>query len=202
MKTNDIKVIRSALKESLGLSWPLFLAKCGIYSNTVFKNTHWASTPGEESKFVKRMAIAPAIYLKLSERLGKEKAYEVMEQMFVAVSVEDLQSFLDTSGSYGKTAMERLLAFNEAYDTKGATRFMEKDVLRQDENTCHFIVKRCVVWDFMQEAGVPELTKPFCESDHVFFSKAFPEFEFSRGASRENTLAYGRSQCECLFEKK
>ena len=86
-----------------------------FYNNTVFKNTHWASTPGEESKFVKRMAIAPAIYLKLSERLGKEKAYEVMEQMFVAVSVEDLQSFLDTSGSYGKTAMERLLAFNEAY---------------------------------------------------------------------------------------
>jgi hypothetical protein len=202
MKTSELKHIRSAVKGSLGPSWPVFLASSGLHSNTVFKNTHWASTHGEEAKFVKRMAIAPAVYLKLSKRLGKEKAYEVMEQILVPISVDDTQSFVDKGGSSGKTAMERLLAWNEAYDTEGATRFMEKEVLQQDDSTLHFVFKRCVVWDFMQEAGTPELTRLFCESDHVFFPKAFPEFEFTRGDSRENTLAYGNSQCEYLFKKK
>lgn len=200
MNTNDIKLIRAAFKESLGPSWPLWLARSGLYSSTVFKNTHWASTPGEESKFVKRMAIAPAAYLKLSERFGKEKAYTVMERALVPVSVDDMQGFVGSSA--GMTAMERLLAFLEAYNTKGATQFNDKEVLQQDDSTCHFVVKRCVVWDFMQEAGTPGLTRIFCESDHVFFPKAFPEFEFTRGESRENTLAYGNSQCECLFKKK
>jgi hypothetical protein len=58
------------------------------------------------------------------------------------------------------------------------------------------------VWDFMQEAGTPELTRIFCASDHEFSPKAFPEFEFSRGDSPENTLAYGKTRCEYLFKKK
>jgi hypothetical protein len=200
MKTSDLKVTLSAVRGSLGPSWPLLLVRSGIYSNKVFKNTHWASTPGEEAKFVKRMAIAPATYLKLGEKLGKEKAYEVMEQILVTVGVDDMQGFVDNSP--GMTAMERLLAFNEAYEAGGATQFMEKEVLQQDDSTCHFVITRCVAWDFMQEAGTPELTRLLCESDHVFFPKAFPEFEFTRGDSRENTLAYGNSQCEYLFNKK
>jgi L-2-amino-thiazoline-4-carboxylic acid hydrolase len=200
MKTSDLKTTLSAVRGSLGPSWPLFLVSSAIYSNTVFKNTHWASTPGEEAKFVKRMALAPATYLKLSEKLGKEEAYEVMEQILVPVGVDDMQSFVGSVP--GMTAMERLLAFNEAYDSEGATQFMEKEVLRQDDSTCHFVIKRCVAWEFLQEAGTPELTRLFCESDHVFFPNAFPEFEFTRGDSRDNTLAYGNNQCEYLFKKK
>jgi hypothetical protein len=128
IKISEIKHIRSAVKDELGPSWLLFLARSGIYSNTVFKKTHWASTPGEESKFVKRLAFAPAAYLKLSERVGKEKAYKMMEQALLPYSVDDLQAFVDPD-SAERTAMERLLDFNNAYDSKGATRFMEKEVL-------------------------------------------------------------------------
>lgn len=202
VKISEIKHIRSAVKDDLGPSWPLFLVRSGMYSNTVFKKSHWASTAGEESKFVKRLAFAPAAYLKLSERIGKEKAYKIMEQILLASSVDDLQAFVDPDSSADKTAMERLLAWNDAYDTEGANRFMEKEVLQQDDSTYHYVHKRCVVWDFMQEAGTPELTRIFCESDHEFFPKVFPELEFTRGDSRENTLAYGNNQCEYLFKKK
>jgi L-2-amino-thiazoline-4-carboxylic acid hydrolase len=202
IKISEIKHIRSALKDELGPSWPLFLAKCGLYSNTVFKKTRWASKRDEESKFAKRLSFAPAIYLKLCERFDKEKAYKLAEQMLLPTSVDDLADFVDPAGSTGKTAMERLMDFWNAYDTKGANRFMEKEVLQQDDSTYHYVMKRCVVCDFMQEAGTPELTRIFCDSDLEFLPRAFPELEFTRGDSPENTLGYGKDRCEYLFKKK
>jgi hypothetical protein len=202
IKISEIKHIRSAVKDELGLSWPLFLAKSGIYSSSVFKKTHWASTRDEESKFAKRLAFAPAIYLKLVERFGKEKAYQIAEQTLMPTSVDDLAAFLDTDSSADKTAMERLLAFWKAYDEKGANRFMEKEVLQQDDSTYQYVIKRCVVCDFMQEVGTPELTRIFCGSDFEFLPKAFPEFEFTRGDSPENTLGFGKDRCEFVFKKK
>lgn len=202
IKISEIKHIRSAVKDELGPSWPIFLAKCGLYSNTVFKKTHWASTKDEESKFAKRLSFAPAIYIKLCERFDKEKAYELARQMLLPTSVDDLADFVDPSSAAGKTPMERLLDFDEAYDTKGANRFMEKDVLEQDDNTYHYVMKRCIVSDFMEEAGTPELTRIFCDSDFEFLPKTFPELEFSRGDSPENTLGYGKDRCEFLFKKK
>ncbi|EHP85466.1 L-2-amino-thiazoline-4-carboxylic acid hydrolase [Methanotorris formicicus] len=65
----------------------------------------------------------------------------------------------------------------------------------------HFIIKECIFHDFFTGVGIPELTKLFCEIDKVFFSKAFPEFEFHRNGSWENTIAYGKDFCE-LMQKK
>jgi len=98
--------------------------------------------------------------------------------------------------------MERLMAFNNLMDQKGAPRFNKREYVKQDENICHFLITRCVFNDFFAETGTSELTKLFCEVDHRFFPEAFPDFRFHRGDSWENTIAYGKDHCEFVFEKK
>ena len=98
--------------------------------------------------------------------------------------------------------MEKLTVFNNIMSKKGIAKFNKLEYIRQDEDICHFIIRRCVFHDFFTEVGVPELTKLFCEVDKVFFSKAFPEFEFHRNGSWENTIAHGKDYCDFVFEKK
>lgn len=53
-----------------------------------------------------------------------------------------------------------------------------------------------------QETGTPELARLLCESDNEFWPQRCPDFEFHRGDSWENTIAYGREQCDFIFEQK
>lgn len=82
-----------------------------------------------------------------------------------------------------KAPMEKLMEFNNLMDKKGAPRFNKRKYIKQDENTCYFIIERCIFHEFFKEAGTPELTKLFCEIDKEFFPKAFPEVEFHRNSS-------------------
>jgi hypothetical protein len=101
-----------------------------------------------------------------------------------------------------KEPMEQLMAFNDLMDRKGAPRFNKREYVKQDDDTCYFVIKRCVFKDFFTEAGTPDLAKIFCEVDREFFPKAFSDLKFHRGSSWENTIAYGREHCEFMFERK
>jgi hypothetical protein len=94
------------------------------------------------------------------------------------------------------------MAFNNLMDKKGAPQFNKREYVKQNNNICHFIITRCVFYDFFTEAGTPELTRLFCEVDREFFPGAFPDFRFYRDGSWENTIAYGKNQCEFVFERK
>jgi hypothetical protein len=47
---------------------------------------------------------------------------------------------------------------------------------------------------------MPELTRLFCEVDDEFFSTAYPDLKFHRGQDEKNTIAYGKQQCNFIFE--
>lgn len=95
-----------------------------------------------------------------------------------------------------------MMAFHDLMDEKGAPRFNTRIYKDKTESCCHFVITRCVLKDFFAEVGAPELTKFFCEVDRRFFTEAFPDFNFHRGDSWENTIAYGKPECEFIFDKK
>jgi len=83
-----------------------------------------------------------------------------------------------------------------------ADRFNVREYLIVDETTCHYILKRCVAHDFFSEAGTPDLTRFFCQGDELLFTEAFPDLEFTRGDSWENTIAYRKDHCEYMLKLK
>ena len=202
MKLKEIQIIKSILSTRIGWSWPVVLLKALVRKNAVFNKTRWSKDRGSESEFVKRISVAPALYQELGERIGRDAAFEVVEELLVSIGCAEQWDHLNSMDPAGGSQMERLMAFNELMDQKGAPRFNRREYAERDENTCHFLITRCVFNDFFTEAGTPELTKLFCEVDRKFFPEAFPDFRFHRGDSWKNTIAYGKDRCEFVFEKK
>jgi hypothetical protein len=202
MKLKETQIITSILRTRIGWSWPAVMLKAGARKKVIFSKTRWSSIPGYESEFVKRISLAPALYVDLEKSVGREGAFEVMEDLLVSVGCNDQLEHLSVLDAVGGTAMARLMAFNKRMDQKGTPRFNKREYVKQNERICHFVITRCIFHDFFTEAGTPELTKAFCEVDRRFFPEAFPDFRFHRGDSWENTIAYGKDHCEFIFEKR
>ena len=201
MKHSESKIVRSVLRNEVGLSWIPLLVKSFTRKRAVFNNSHWANLEGAESEFTKRLSFASALYLELRNKLHKEKAFEIMRKILLPVGCNEQWKHLRTMENR-ENPMENLMGFNDLMDKAGTPRFNTREYLKQNDSVCHFVITRCIFHDFFSEAGRPELTKLFCEIDRVFFPKAFPDFEFHRGNSWENTIAYGKDRCEFIFQRK
>jgi hypothetical protein len=202
MKYKEIRIINSVLSAGMGGSWPVLLLKALAGKKAVFRGTRWSKMRGPESEFVKRISVAPAIYGALGDKMGRDEAFKVIEDLLISIGCQEQWDHLDAMDLVGTSPMERLMAFNERMDQKGAPRFNRREYVKQDDDVCHFLITRCVFNDFFTEAGTPELTRVFCEVDRRFFPDAFPDFRFHRGDSWENTIAYGKDHCEFVFEKR
>lgn len=196
------KIIESVLSEEIGSSWTSFLDKCLIRSTVVFKDTHWAKEKRAESELAKRLSFGTATYLNLVEKLGKEKAFEIMRKILIPISISEQQQKLATLDLSDRRGMDRLMAFRESERKDGVGRFNQETFIKQSSDILHYQVTDCFYACFFQEAGTPELTKLLCESDREFYPKAFPDLEFHRGSSWENTIGCGKDHCEFIFEKK
>lgn len=199
-----LRPIGSVLNREVGWTWPALLLASLWRSRAVFRKTHWSSpsAPAAEARYVRRLALFPALYLELVDRLGEGPALEkygrIASTFGVALERQALASFKLSH----LAGMERFMAFRARMDKSDADRFNVKEYLTADDTTCHYVLRRCVAHDFLSEAGTPELTRFFCRADELFFCQAFPDLAFSRGGSWENTIAYGKDRCEYVLTTK
>lgn len=201
MKIRELKTVRDVLSDAIGWTWPFLVLKCMARRMAIFASTQWAGEKSGESDFVKRFSLASAIYLELVDRMGKQEAFDAMRRILVPVGCNEQWTHMRSLGNLAETPMGRLMAFHNLMDRKGAPQFNKREYVERSENVCHFAITRCVFHDFFTQAGTPELTKLFCEVDREFFPAAFPDLNFHRGNSWENTIAYGRESCTFIFEQ-
>lgn len=202
MRIREFKIMKAVLSEEIGWSWPLFLIKCLVRKRAVFNNTHWASEKDSESDLAKRISISVSIYLNLSDKVGGEKAFEIIRRILVPIGTNEQLENLKSWNISHKKGMDKLLAFYEFMGKGGVGKFVQRMIIEKNHSNLSYEVRDCFFSRFYKEAGTPELTQLFCEVDREFFPKAFPDFEFHRGSSWENTLAYGKDHCKFIFEKK
>jgi len=182
----------------------MFLVGSAIKGNAIFRKTHWANpaVPKEEARYPKNLSLAAGIYLGLRHKLGQARALAAMHRMLVPIGEENSRKFFDTLDLSNLTGIQRFVEFKQKMGEAPEHRYTQREYVRVDDTTCHYIITRCLVHDFFSEAGTPELTQSFCDTDQAFFPSAFPDLEFSRGDSWENTMAYGKDHCEYLATKK
>lgn len=199
------------LKELANISNTIIIARKGKTIDNLIKNslqtskkillaTRWNRYSGEETDFVKLLALFSAIYNELQKNFTQKEAYELTKEILLKVAIKTQFSFINKIEP--QSGMDRIMAFNNIMDQNGVPRFHEREYLIQNNDTCHFIIKRCLFNEFFTAAGTPELTSIFCESDQIIFKKAFPDFEFNRGDSWNNTIAGGKKSCTFIFSKK
>ena len=81
MKLSEIETIICVLDKHLRLSWLPLLIKCQIKKEKTFRQTNWAMETSIESIFAKRLSLSTAIFLELSKRFDKDKAFEIMREI-------------------------------------------------------------------------------------------------------------------------
>ena len=198
---STIATIRGVLRSQLGRRWPLFLLGCAVRGRALIASTRWATAAVSraEARYASRLALASAVYLSLSTRIGQPRAYNLMRQLLLAIGCMAPRRVLTSMNDPPTSAMDRLMAFQRRMQQSDAGRFNTRVYRTVDATTCHYTITRCIVSEVFTAAGTPELTRLICEVDRVFFAQAFREFAFSRGDSWENTIAYGRQCCEFIL---
>lgn len=200
---NDKKnfIVKKVLKKELGWAWFFFLFRCLLLSKSLFKNSRWGKLKNAESNFIKPYAVVAMLCIKLKKKLGMEKAINAMRNIIVPLGCNQQNALMNSINITDDEPMKRLMAFNNLMDIKSATQFNDRLYIKKTNNICHFKIRRCIYKDFFDAVNTPELTQLFCEVDKEFFIPAFPKFKVHRGSSWENTLAYGKKECDFIFEK-
>jgi hypothetical protein len=200
MKAGELRRVQRVLGDAMGWRWPFLVLKCLARRRAILGSTQWARANSGEAAFVKRFSLASALYLEIADRMGEQQAFDAMRRILVPIGCDEQWTHMKSLRSTAGTPMGRLMAFHDLMDEKGAPRFNKREYVERSDHVCHFAITRCVFHDFFTQAGTPELTKLFCEVDREFFPAAFPEMEFHRGDSWENTIAYGKESCTFIFE--
>ena len=201
MKIGELKTVGNVLSDVVGWTWPFLVLKSLVRRRAIFASTQWAGERSREADFVKRFSLTSAIYLELIDRTGKQEAFDAMRRILVPIGCSEQWTHMRSLGNAAESPMSRLMAFHSLMDRKGAPQFNVREYVERNDNVCHFKIKRCVFHDFFTQVGTPELTKLFCDVDREFFTPAFPDLNFHRGDSWENTIAYGREFCTFIFEQ-
>ena len=204
MKIQDALVVRAVLRKDLGAQWPIVLLKAVGKSRALFRRTDWATSGGAEASFVRRLALPAAIYSLILDipRFGKEDALRIAGGLILEAGCREQWDHLESIETPERGGMARLMAFHDLMDDRGAPQFNTRIYREKTASRCHFVITRCVFVDFLSTVNAPELARFFCKVDRRFFPDAFPDFEFHRGDTWENTIAYGKPECEFVFEKK
>ncbi len=150
--------------------------------------------------FIKTVALQGWLYIRLKERLGQEKAYEIMRAVVLPIALAVQQGNF-RSVEAGRT-FENLIKYQQRTNREGPTRWNRMEIEEQSGKRYAFRVKNCMFHEFFSSIGAPELTKFMCATDNAIFSSYLPEEVVFHRNGRHNRIADGASQCRFVLEHK
>jgi hypothetical protein len=181
----------------------LILAGAIFRTNHVFNNTTWGKQNTAEAKYVKSIALFPAIYLQLKEKLDTPNALTVMNEIVIAISSDVDHATIKKHGLMKITdPFARWQKYRKELSAEGFGLFNKITDVEATQELMHYIVHRCIFHEFLTQAGAAEITHFICDYDRMAHEKLFPEYEFSRNGSWENTLGHGRDCCHYVWQVK
>ena len=154
---------------------------------------------GLEKDFVDVTALQTWMYLKLKERVGKEKAYEIIRAVVIPVGLA-VQEGTMRSVEAPRT-FENFIAFHDRMSREGITRWSRKEVLEHSENRYEWQILNCGFHEFFSNIGVPELTRLMCEIDNAIYNTYLTdEMTFHRGGVGKR-IVDGAKTCRFILER-
>jgi L-2-amino-thiazoline-4-carboxylic acid hydrolase len=202
VKDSDIGTTVRMLRRHAGRRWPVILLCSLVSARSLVRGTRWAAEGTAEARFVRRMALAPAIYLELKERLGADKALAAVRESITAIGLREVTGTLRSLPVVPPDPMDHLQAFYRVANQEPPNVFMARTTTRQTADCFRFRITRCLFHEFFTAVGTPELTQLFCAIDEEFFPRAFPQLAFHRDLTLNNTIGRGNAACQFAFDRK
>ena len=172
----------------------LFLWRCLRTVGRLKRRIH----PRFPSELVDLAALPIWVYLRLRERIGQRRAFEIMRIALLTGGVAKWNLQFET--------VERPRTFANLFDQElrvnqtGLTRWNTLEVVERTEHRFELKVTRCLYHELAASLGVPELTALVCQIDNAAFSSYLPdEVRFDRGGWGHR-IADGAQSCRIILE--
>lgn len=161
----------------------------------VFKKTIDSRFPRE---LVDLAALPTWIYLKLREKLGQHKAFEIMRVVLLAggTAAQNLQF-----NTVNKERNFRNFADLEIENNRtGLVRWNDMKVMERTSSRFEIKITRCMFHEFAVHVGAPEMTPMVCQIDNAMFNSYLPEeMTFDRGGVGRR-ISDGHHECNFIWE--
>jgi predicted ArsR family transcriptional regulator len=155
--------------------------------------------PDLPKDFVETAALQAWMYMRLKERVGQEKAYEIMRAIVIPMGLALQQG--NFRAVEAPRSFENLIAYQQRTHQEGPTRWNKMEILQQNENRYELRVHYCLFYDFHNQLGVPELTKFMCAVDNAIFNSYLPEEVTFHRNGLGNRIVDGAPACHFVIER-
>jgi len=149
-------------------------------------------------EFVRTAALQTWLYIRLKERMGREKAYDIVRALVIPVGLSVQQGNFRTVEA--PRTFENLIHFQQQTNREGPTRWNELEIIEQNDERYVFRVKNCLFHEFFTQMGVPELTAVICSVDNAIFNTYLPEEITFHRDGVGNRIADGAPECRFVCE--
>jgi len=192
------KVTSPLLLHLIGRELPmprLFLWRCKLTVGRLKKRID----PRFPAELVDLVALPIWVYLHLKERLGPEKAFEIMR---VAILTGGLAKWnLQFHTVAVPRTFENLCAQEKRMNETGITRWNTLEVVEQTDRRFELKVTRCLYHELACSLGVPELTPVMCGIDNAANNSYLADrVVFHRGGPGHR-ISDGAKECRFVWER-
>jgi hypothetical protein len=170
----------------------VFMARC-LLTLARFKKTIDPRFPAE---LVDLAALPIWVYLNLSRRIGREKAFEIMRVAILTGGVA--QWSLAYATTTRPRTWENLCDLELEVNKTGPTRWNTLEVVARTDRRFQVKITRCLYHELTTSLGVPELTKVVCQIDNAAFNSYLPDEVLFNRRGPGHRIADGAP--ECSFE--
>jgi L-2-amino-thiazoline-4-carboxylic acid hydrolase-like protein len=150
--------------------------------------------------FIDTTSFIAWIYIRLIEKIGKEKSFEIIRSAVLtsglAVQQANFRNVEDTRN------FKNLIKYQQRANKEGSTKLNTMEIIEQTETKYEFHVTRCVFYELFLYLQVPELTSIMCSIDNAIFNTYLPEKLIFHRNGLNNTMPQGNKYCEFVIENK
>lgn len=149
--------------------------------------------------FVETAALQAWMYLRLKERIGQEKAYEIIRAIVIPLGLALQQG--NFRAVEARRTFENLITYQQRTHREGPTRWNKMEILQQSDDRYELRVHYCLFYDFYTQLGVPELTALMCAVDNAIFNSYLPEEVTFHRNGLGSRIVDGAPACHFVIER-
>ena len=161
-----------------------------------FKKTFKMDLPKD---FFNSSGLIAWMYIRLKNKIGKEKAYEVIRATILCSGLAVQQA--NFRNVEDERVFENLVKYQLRTKNEGITKLNQMEIIEKAEDRYVFKVTKCMFYEFFKYLEVPELTRIMCSIDNAIFNSYLPEKIIFHRDGINNRIADGASECMFVIEK-
>jgi hypothetical protein len=150
-------------------------------------------------EFIKSTGLIAWIYIRLSKKLGQEKAFEII-RVSVSTSGFAVQQ-ANLRNVEAQRSFNNLKIFQKKANKEGSTKLNTVEIIAETERKYEFRVTKCVFYELFNYLNVPELTSIMCSIDNAIFNTYLPDELIFHRNGLNKTIYHGNKYCEFVIEK-